>query len=175
MFDSIDRGLASFIGDNRLVYLEGKEHIASWLDKVEEIMTERESIYHREISLGNSVPVFTPVFLVIDGYTRFLQNLDHLLQDRLVKFMKEYSHLGFNMIVSGSNNELTKGYDPLTLEIKQIRQAVVLMKKSEQTIFTLTYDRKEKEIQPGYGYYVENGKEQSIQIPLVNVERKAHV
>lgn len=175
VFDSIDRGLASFIGDNRLVYLEGKEHIASWLDKVEEIMTERESIYHREISLGNSVPVFTPVFLVIDGYTRFLQNLDHLLQDRLVKFMKEYSHLGFNMIVSGSNNELTKGYDPLTLEIKQIRQAVVLMKKSEQTIFTLTYDRKEKEIQPGYGYYVENGKEQSIQIPLVNVERKAHV
>ena len=33
------------------------------------------------------------------------------------------------------------------------------MKKSEQTIFTLPYERKEEEIQPGYGYYVMNGKE----------------
>ena len=42
-----------------------------------------------------------------------------------------------------------KGYDVLTAEIKQVRQAVVLMKKSEQTLFTLSYERKEEEIQPG--------------------------
>jgi S-DNA-T family DNA segregation ATPase FtsK/SpoIIIE len=121
------------------------------------------------------MPQFSPVLFVIDGYSRFLQSLDNLTQDRIVKYMKSFSHLGFNVIVSGNNNELTKGYDPLTIEIKQIRQAVILMKKSEQTLYTLTYDRKEAEVQPGYGYYVENGKEQSIQIPLVNVERKVQV
>ncbi|OAS83039.1 type VII secretion protein EssC [Metabacillus litoralis] len=175
LFDSIDRGLSSFIGDEKLVYLEGKDHVTSWLDKLEKIFIEREETYHLQIQSGNQLPQFSPVLFVVDGYSRFLQSVDNLTQDRIVRYMKSYSHLGFNMVVSGSNNELTKGYDPLTIEIKQIRQAVILMKKSEQTLFTLTYDRKESEIQPGFGYYVENGKEQSIQIPLVNVERKVHV
>ena len=175
VFDSIDRGLSSFVGEEKLVYLEGKDHVMSWLDKIETVFIAREEQYHKQIQHGNQAPQFLPVLFVVDGYSRFLQNLDNQAQDRIARYMKSYSHLGFNMIVSGNNNELTKGYDPLTIEIKQIRQAVILMKKSEQTLFTLTYDRKEPEIQPGFGYYVENGKEQNIQIPLANVERKVHV
>lgn len=175
VFDSIDRGLASFIGEEKLVYLEGKDHVTSWLDKLETIFRERAETYDLHIQSGRQMPQFSPVLFVIDGYSRFLQSLDNLTQDRIVQYMKSFSHLGFNVIVSGNNNELTKGYDPLTIEIKQIRQAVILMKKSEQTLYTLTYDRKEAEVQPGFGYYVENGKEQSIQIPLVNVERKVQV
>jgi DNA segregation ATPase FtsK/SpoIIIE, S-DNA-T family len=175
VFDSIDRGLSSFNDEETLVYLEGKDHIAAWLDNIEIVFSEREKAYHAQIQQGSQIPQFSPVLFVIDGYSRFLQSLDNPMQDRIVRYMKSYSHLGFNLVVSGSNNELTKGYDPLTIEIKQIRQAIILMKKSEQTLYTLTYDRKESEIQPGYGYYVENGKEQSIQIPLANVERKVHV
>jgi DNA segregation ATPase FtsK/SpoIIIE, S-DNA-T family len=175
VFDSIDRGLSSFVGEEKLVYLEGKDHVMSWLDKIETVFIAREEQYHKQIQDGNQVPQFLPVLFVIDGYSRFLQGLDNQAQDRIARYMKSYSHLGFNMIVSGNNSELTKGYDPLTIEIKQIRQAVILMKKSEQTLFTLTYDRKEPEIQPGYGYYVENGKEQNIQIPLAKVERKVLV
>jgi len=175
IFDSIDRGLSVYIGDDRLVYLEGKDHVASWIEAIEKAMVDREANYQRLIQQGKPLKANQPVLLIVDGYANFLTKLDNPLQDKLVRLMKNYSHLGFNIIVSGSNNELTKGYDPLTLEIKQIRQAVVLMKKSEQTMFTLTYDRKEPEIQPGYGYYVENGKEQSIQIPLVHVERKVQI
>jgi len=175
IFDSIDRGLSAYIGDDRLVYLEGKDHVASWLGAIEKVMVDREANYQQLIQQGKPLKANQPVLLIVDGYANFLTKLDNPLQDKLVRLMKNYSHLGFNIIVSGSNNELTKGYDPLTLEIKQIRQAVVLMKKSEQTMFTLTYDRKEPEIQPGYGYYVENGKEQSIQIPLVHVERKVQI
>ncbi|MGM7723466.1 type VII secretion protein EssC [Metabacillus sp. Hm71] len=175
IFDSIDRGLSSFIGEENLVYLEGKDHVISWLDQLETLFIQREEAYHQQIQRGEQLPQFSPVLFIVDGYSRFLQSLDNLTQDRIVRYMKSYSHLGFNMVVSGSNNELTKGYDPLTTEIKQIRQAVILMKKSEQTLFTLTYDRKEAEIQPGFGYYVENGKEQKIQIPLANVERKVRI
>jgi S-DNA-T family DNA segregation ATPase FtsK/SpoIIIE len=142
---------------------------------METVFIDREEEYHLQIQRGNQLPQFSPILFVVDGYSRFLQSLDNSTQDRIVKYMKSYSYLGFNMIVSGNNNELTKGYDPLTMEIKQIRQAVILMKKSEQTLFTLTYDRKESEIQPGFGYYVENGKEKSIQIPLVKVEGKVPV
>jgi len=175
IFDSIDRGLSAYIGEDRVVYLEGKDHFASWIETIENVLLEREVTYQQYIQQGKPLNTNSPVLLIVDGYANFLQKLDNPLQDKLVRMIKNYSHLGFNMIVSGSNNELTKGYDPLTLEIKQIRQAVVLMKKSEQTLFTLTYDRKEPEIQPGYGYYVENGKEQSIQIPLVHVERKVQI
>ncbi len=100
--------------------------------------------------------------------------MDSPLQDRLSKLMKNFSHLGFHMFVSGSNNDLTKGYDSLTVEMKQIRQAVLLMKKSEQTLFTLSYERKEEEIHPGYGYYVINAKETKIQIPLCATERMVY-
>jgi S-DNA-T family DNA segregation ATPase FtsK/SpoIIIE len=117
---------------------------------------------------------FSPVMLVVDGYARFQQSLDSMLQERLSRFMKNYSHLGFNVIISGNNNELTKGFDSFTTEIKQIRQALILMKKSEQTLYTLPYSRKESEIHPGFGYYVENGKETKIQIPLCAIERKIY-
>jgi DNA segregation ATPase FtsK/SpoIIIE, S-DNA-T family len=174
IFDSIDRGLSHLMKEEKVVYMENKAHITMWLTRVEELFSLREEQYNLSIQKGSALPSFSPVFLMVDGYARFLQNLDAMLQDRIVKCMKNYSHLGFCLIVSGNNSELTKGYDALTVELKQIRQALVLMKKSEQTLFTLSYDRREPEIQPGFGYYVENGKEAKIQIPLMVTERKVH-
>ncbi|MCA1061061.1 type VII secretion protein EssC [Rossellomorea aquimaris] len=174
IFDSIDRGLSNLMREEKVVYMENKEHITMWLNRVEELFNSREEQYNLSIQKGSSLPSFSPVMLIVDGYARFLQNLDPLLQDKIVKCLKNYSHLGFCVIVSGNNSELTKGYDTLTVEMKQIRQAIVLMKKSEQTLFTLSYDRREPEIQPGFGYYVENGKETKIQIPLMVTERKVH-
>jgi S-DNA-T family DNA segregation ATPase FtsK/SpoIIIE len=139
---------------------------------VEEQLSLREKEYLNAIQHGKTDIEFSPIVLAVDGYSRFAQTLDNSLQERMARLMKNGSHLGFSVIVTGSNNELTKGYDSLTAEIKQIRQAIVLMKKSEQTLFTLPYDRKEAEIQPGYGYYVINGKELKIQIPLCATERK---
>ena len=78
-----------------------------------------------------------PSYFIIDGYSRFLQVADIGIQDRLSKLMKKYSHLGFNVIVSGNNAEITKGYDAFTNELKLVRQALVFMKKSEQTLYTV--------------------------------------
>ncbi|MBS2970806.1 type VII secretion protein EssC [Metabacillus sp. KIGAM252] len=175
LFDSIDRGLSSYATEEKIDYLESKESIAAWLDYVEALMTEREEQYMKAINEGKAGEVsFTPLLLVIDGYARFLQAADSLIQDRIVKFMKNFSHLGFNIIVAGSNAEISKGYDTLSSELKQIRQAIILMKKSEQTILTLPYDRKEVEINAGFGYYAENGRVTKIQIPLSAIERKIY-
>ncbi|MBA4536974.1 type VII secretion protein EssC [Bacillus aquiflavi] len=174
LFDSFDRGLSSYVGEKNVSYIETKEQITEWLDNVEKLLLQREEKYLQGIQQGNVSASFDPVYLVIDGYSRFAQTLDNLLQERMAKLIKNYSHLGFNVIVSGNNNELSKGFDSFTTEIKQIRQALVLMKKSEQTLFTLSYNRKEEEIHPGFGYYVINGKEIKIQIPLCVTERKIY-
>ncbi|WP_282142496.1 type VII secretion protein EssC [Cytobacillus oceanisediminis] len=172
IFDSFDRGLSSYASEEKSVYIETKEQISDWAAQVEEQLSLREKEYLNAIQHGKTDIEFSPIVLAVDGYSRFAQTLDNSLQERMARLMKNGSHLGFSVIVTGSNNELTKGYDSLTAEIKQIRQAIVLMKKSEQTLFTLPYDRKEAEIQPGYGYYVINGKELKIQIPLCATERK---
>ena len=172
IFDSFDRGLSSYASEERSVYIETKEQISDWVAPVEENYLSREREYLHAFQHGKTDIEFSPIVLAVDGYSRFVQILDNSLQEKISRLMKNGSHLGFSVIVTGSNNELTKGYDSLTAEIKQIRQAVVLMKKSEQTLFTLPYDRKETEIQPGYGYYVMNGKELKIQIPLCVTERK---
>lgn len=62
--------------------------------------------------------------------------------------MKSYAHLGFHFIPAGNHSEFTKGYDSLTSEVKQVRHAMLLMKKSEQNLIQLPYERQEPEIQP---------------------------
>ncbi|MCM3180975.1 type VII secretion protein EssC [Cytobacillus horneckiae] len=172
VFDSFDRGLSSYADEDAVSYIETKEQITDWVTAAEELLTIRETEYLEGVQQGRMNSRFDPILLVIDGYSRFSQTLDTLLQDRMAKLMRNYSHLGFNVIVAGNSNDLSKGYDSLTTEMKQIRQAVLLMKKSDQTLFTLPYDRKEAEIHPGFGYYVINGKEVKIKIPLCAAERK---
>lgn len=174
LFDSFERGLASFSEEEAVSYLDSKERIEEWLTEIEAELASREVAYVNK-SLNDTTGLqFTPILLMVDDYARFLSNLDAKLQERIVKYMKHANYLGFNVIVTGNSNDLTKGYDALTTEVKQIRQAVLLMKKSEQTLFTLPYDRKEEEVQAGFGYYVVNNKEVKIQIPLCDIERKIY-
>lgn len=174
IFDSFDRGLSSYASEEAVSYLETKEQITDWLSYAEQLLVERESAYVANLQHGPLTMKHVPIVLLIDGYARFSQMLDSSLQDRVSKLMKNFSYLGFHVFVSGSNNDLTKGYDALTVEMKQIRQAVILMKKSEQTLFTLSYERKEEEIHPGFGYYVVNAKETKLQIPLCANERMVY-
>ncbi|MFD0051707.1 type VII secretion protein EssC [Actinomycetes bacterium NPDC127524] len=169
IFDAADRGLAPYAGRENVYYLETKDAIADWLDQIIEAFEEREREYIQAIeqrTIGSLS--FEPVLFVIDSITRFQQTIDSKIQDKMALLIKQYSHLGFKLIVSGNASDFTKGYDALTSELKQIRQCVLLMKKSDQSLFTLAYSRKEEEIQPGYGYFVMNGKENKIQIPHIN-------
>ncbi len=105
-----------------------------------------------------------------DGITRFQQTIDTAIQDKLAMFMKSYAHVGFSFIPAGNHSEFSKGYDSLTTEMKQIRHAMLLVKKSEQNVIPLPYQRQEPDIQPGFGYLVENGKEQKSK--YLYVQRK---
>lgn len=172
LFDSISRGLVHFASHDAISYLQSKEEMMEWLLIIEEKLALREAAYLEQ--QDGTLLSFNPILLIVDDYPTFLSKLDSSLQERIVKLMKNFSHLGFSVIVSGNSTEMTKGYDALTTEVKQIRQAILLMKKSEQTLFTLPYDRKEEEINPGFGYYVLNGKEVKIQIPLCTIEMEVY-
>lgn len=172
--DSVEGALASIAGSEAIAMLEMKEQIADWLTTIEGKLAGREQQYMAMKAMERAGHSFEPILLIIDDYPRFLAKLDSSLQDRIGKLMKNYSHLGFSMIVAGNSSEVTKGYDALTGEIKQIRQAILLVKKSEQTLFTLPYDRKEEEVMTGFGYYVLNGNAVKIQIPLCEIERRIY-
>lgn len=173
VFDSIDRCLSQYATEDKISYLETKDDILLWLSETEEICRTREAMYVEAVRQGQSANLdFSPMVFIVDGISRFQQTIDASIQDRMAMFMKSYAHLGFHFIPSGNHNEFTKGYDSLTSELKQVRHAVLLMKKSEQNLIQLPYERQEPEIQPGFGYIVENGKERKIQIPLCSVERK---
>ncbi|MCA0991967.1 type VII secretion protein EssC [Pseudalkalibacillus hwajinpoensis] len=174
IFDSIDRGLFHLKDEEKTTYLETKEQIEEWLEQMTTEFKSREMKYHESMNSGETLPDFSRVLLFIDGYGRFSQTLGSLLQDRMTTLMKNYSHLGLSIVASGSSNELTKGYDPLTVELKQVRQIILLMKKSDQTLINLPFDRKEPDIKAGFAYYVQSETAQKIQIPLVQIERKVH-
>ncbi|CAH0347673.1 type VII secretion protein EssC [Bacillus sp. CECT 9360] len=167
IYDAVDRGLSSYAARENVKYVETKEQINEWLDHISSIFEEREKDYLQSIERSQiKQNPYEPILFVLDSISRFQQSADGKIQDRLTMLLKQYSHLGFSLIVAGNANEFMKGFDSFTNEVKQIRQAVLLMKKSEQSLFTLPYSRNEEEIQPGYGYYVQGGKESKIQIPL---------
>ncbi|TKD69203.1 type VII secretion protein EssC [Pseudalkalibacillus hwajinpoensis] len=174
VFDSIDRGLFHLKDEENTTYLETKEQIEQWLEQVTAEFKSREVTYHKSINSGQTPPEFSKIFLFIDGYGRFSQTLGTLNQDRMTALIKNYSHLGLSIVASGNSNELTKGYDPLTVELKQVRQIILLMKKSDQTLISLPFDRKEPDIKAGFAYYVQSDSAQKIQVPLVQIERKVH-
>ncbi|GKV55015.1 ESX secretion system protein YukB [Sporosarcina sp. NCCP-2222] len=171
IFDSFDRGLAEFGKEHEVDYLETKERLTDWLQVVELYFERTEQVYLENLQKGKQTPIL-PSYFIIDGYTRFLQTVDAGIQDRLAKLMKKYTHLGFNIIVSISNAEVTKGYDVLTNELKLVRQAVLFMRKSEQTLYTIPYERKEPELPMGYAHYILNGQDWKLLTPLCQLERK---
>lgn len=170
IFDSFDRGLSRFAEYDAIDYLETKENLADWITRTEQYYAEIERSYLENIQQGKPVQI-TLSYFVIDGYTRFLQVADIGIQDRLAKLMKRYAHLGFNVIMSGNNAEITKGYDAFTNELKLVRQALVYMKKSEQNLFTVAYERKEAELPIGFAHYILNGNATKVKIPLSELER----
>ena len=145
-----------------------------WLTRAEQYFIQLEKEYVEHIQLHGGTLHIKPSYFFINEYTRFLQVVDIGIQDRLSKLMKNYSHLGFNVIVSGNNAEISKGYDAFTNELKLVRQALIFMKKSEQTLYTVPYERKEEDLPLGYAHYIINGKDTKIQTPLCKIEREVY-
>ncbi|WP_121615666.1 type VII secretion protein EssC [Virgibacillus halodenitrificans] len=172
VFDSVDRSLANYVDESGVTYMEVKEHVENWLNTAGSEFESREEKYRealRERTLANLQ--FTPYILLVDSMANFQQNLDAGLQTKIADFIKKYSHLGFSFIATGNANEFSKGFDPLTSEVKQIKQAILLMKKSDQSFITLPYTRNEPEIKAGFGYFVVNGQVKKIQVPHYDAER----
>ncbi len=167
LYDNVDRGLLSFTKHENVDYLDSKEEIVKWLDQVELIMQKREAYYSECVRNKKEIPSFPKIVFLVDHFARFQQNSDSIMHDRLAKFMKEGSYLGFSVIVAGNAPDFSKGYDAFTTELKQVRHALLLMKKAEQNLFTLSFQRNEQDIRPGYGYFIENGKERLLQIPYM--------
>ncbi|GAF10961.1 LOW QUALITY PROTEIN: FtsK/SpoIIIE family protein [Bacillus sp. JCM 19045] len=163
--DGADRKLSSFVGQKLISYIDQKEQIKDWVSATEEKMAVREQAYMDALNTGGTVTAFPPVVLLIDSLMRFQQTIDAPIQDKLAKLIKNTSHLGFRMIVCGNSAEFTKGFDPLTAELKLVRHYIIAMKKSDQTLVNLSFTRNEEEIAPGFGYYVVNGIETKIKIP----------
>lgn len=172
LFDSINHSLADYADDERINYMNGKEQVEEWIENTKEEFIKREEIYREALANRKINDLeLAPYVLMIHGMANFQQNLDTQLQTKLSDLVKSYSHLGLRMIISGSPTEFSKGFDPFTNEVKLIKHAVLLMKKSDQNLLSLPYTRKEPEVNVGFGYYVENGQAMKIQIPLYDMER----
>ncbi|MDQ0208509.1 type VII secretion protein EssC [Alkalicoccobacillus murimartini] len=167
IFDGLDRSFSSYVKRDGVNYIDTKEDILEWCDVTESILQEREEQYIVDIREGKVNHEFETKYLLIDSMSRFMQSIDSKIQEKMASMMKKYSHLGFSLVVSGNFNEFSKGYDSLSSELKLIRQAIILMRKQDQSLMSLSYTRKEQEIQPGFGYIVINGQEMKVQIPKV--------
>lgn len=172
LHDSINLSLNSYSVDDQVIYLNGSKQIEEWIESTESQFSEREKEYQKALEERRLKDLdLTPYVLIIHGFTNFQQSLDTQLQTKLSNLIKNYSHLGLHLIITGAATDISKGYDAFTNEIKQIKHAVLLGKKNDQNLFTLPYERNEEELKVGFGYYIKNGEITKIQIPRFSNER----
>ncbi|WKB36166.1 hypothetical protein QS257_02600 [Terrilactibacillus sp. S3-3] len=68
----------------------------------------------------------------------FIRKLDSRLQTRLINLMKRYHSIGFSVVASGNVPEW-KGYDPLIVELKNTKDALLLVRKKQIRRFLLCH------------------------------------
>lgn len=174
--DSINRSLTDFMNEDQVSYIDSKEQLNDWIQAVETELETREERYRILLHENRRNELnFTPIILIVDEINYFKQKLDRTTESKIVDFIRNRSHLGFNFIVTGPINDLSKGFDPLTSEMKQIKQVLLLMKKSEQSFINLPYVRNEPELPLGYAYYILNNNDTKVLIPEYIIKKEASI
>src|SRR5690625_7407010 len=93
----------------------------------------REKKYRQLLAENKSGQInFSPIILAIDEFAQFKQNIDGALETKISDFIKNKAYLGFHFVLTGSINDVSKGFDPLTSEIKQINH--VLLRSEERRV-----------------------------------------
>ncbi|TGA99992.1 type VII secretion protein EssC [Sporolactobacillus shoreae] len=154
------------------MYLDDSDTIALYLDQMEETFTTRErevkdkmlntGLQRAEIASG-----YPAYYLLIDGLDTFCGKADSQAQDRLIHLIKRFAPIGFHVIAAGNQLEW-KGYDAIVSELKNSKDALLLIRKSDQTVFTLPFASKEPVLNIGFGYLLHQGQDRRIMIPLTS-------
>ncbi|WZY01295.1 type VII secretion protein EssC [Bacillus sp. FSL W7-1360] len=173
VFDGFDRPLSFFSYHDRVVYATDVEaQMRQELQTAKQVMNEREKSYTDALSAGKPMPTFTPYMFVIDSYSSFKDVLDgdiefeddKKLESMLVSLMKSAGHLGFKVLLATNHAELTSGFGDFVSELKSVRQHILVMKKTDQSLVSTRFVHEEK-LEQGFGYYIVNGKETKMKIP----------
>ncbi|MCL1631242.1 hypothetical protein M3N64_04675 [Sporolactobacillus sp. CPB3-1] len=157
---------------NEWTYLDDSDTVELYVDQLECDLAEREQEVKEQMlttgqtraDVASSYPVY---YLLIDGLDTFLHKLDNRLQNRLINLMKRYAPIGFSVIAAGNQLEW-KGYDLLITELKHAKDALLLVRKTDQTVFTLPYVSKEPALDNGLGYLIHQGQDRRLMLPLAD-------
>ncbi|BBO00161.1 type VII secretion protein EssC [Sporolactobacillus terrae] len=167
--DSEELVFAKAAEKNGWMYLDESDMIELYANQLENTFTAREQEIKAQMqtngqsraTLAAEYPAF---YLLIDGLETFLRKIDNHLQTRMINLMKRFAPIGFYVIATGNQVEW-KGYDPLVTELKNTKDALLLVRKTDQSVFTLPYVSKEPALETGFGYLIHQGQDRRLMIP----------
>ncbi|GGL51995.1 type VII secretion protein EssC [Sporolactobacillus putidus] len=170
--DSEELAFAKAAEHHDWMYLEDAALIELYADRLENTFAAREKEIREKMletgrtraEIAEGYPAF---YLLIDGLDTFLRKMDSRLQTRIVNLMKRFAPLGFYVIAAGNQLEW-KGYDPLAAELKNTKDALLLIRKTDQSVFTLPFINKEPALEMGFGYLLHQGQDRRVMIPLTD-------
>ncbi|MCO7127673.1 type VII secretion protein EssC [Sporolactobacillus shoreicorticis] len=155
------------------MYLDESDTIELYIDQLETAFSVREQeVKTKMLESGRPraeiAAEYPTYYLLIDGLDTFLRKIDSRMQTRLINLMKRFAPIGFCVIASGNQLEW-KGYDPLVAELKNAKDALLLIRKTDQSVFTLAYVSKEPTLDIGFGYLLHQGQDHRLMIPRTDV------
>ncbi|MFX3616586.1 MAG: type VII secretion protein EssC [Sporolactobacillus sp.] len=166
--DSEELVFAKDAEKNNWTYLDDGTAIELYADQIEAVFSAREREI-KEKMLDDDLPraelaaAYPAYYLLIDSLDAFIRKAG-TMQNRIIQLMKRYSSIGFHVIAAGNALEW-KGYDPLITELKTVKDGLLLIKKTDQSVFTLPFVSKERELAIGFGYLLHQGQDRRLMIP----------
>jgi S-DNA-T family DNA segregation ATPase FtsK/SpoIIIE len=155
------------------MYFDDSDTVELYADQLETTFSVREQeVKAKMLESGRPradiAAEYPTYYLLIDGLDTFLRKIDSRMQTRLINLMKRFAPIGFCVIASGNQLEW-KGYDPIVAELKNAKDALLLIRKTDQSVFTLPYVSKEPVLDIGFGYLLHQGQDRRLLIPRTDV------
>ncbi|GIN20544.1 type VII secretion protein EssC [Siminovitchia fordii] len=166
VFDGVDRPLFDFNRHEKVSYVMTMEGMNQEIEEATRVMELRKAQYEEALGQGMEFPTFSPYLFVIDNVADFKQALGMTKETAFADMMKTFGHLQFQVIAAANHREISLGRSPVIEQLKSVRQHILLMKKSGQSVISFTMDRTET-LGEGFGYHIVNGQDVKIKIPEV--------
>lgn len=167
LFDSRNRELNTYKGNNGVSYVQTEAEIAEFVTEMEELGKSREEEFtttlaeNPELTVRKFLSRQQPVYVVVDGADEFVEKLNEEYEDEITDILEKAANMGVTIIMTVHSAKL-HGYDDLTSWIKNANDGLVVGDQGNADIFPISY---QENIEFTRGLLFNNGVSKKIMIP----------
>lgn len=159
--DSSNMGLFSIVQQEGVIDMTTTERLADEFNKIVELRQQQLNDYRKEgKNIEELYSKWKQLIIAIDNVVEYAEGLDAKMANALELIIKKGYGLKITLLVAGSDEDISRGWDKLVKVVKAVQVGVLLGSIKDQNLFGVRVSSRsyEKELEFGEGYLVIKNK-----------------